>query len=461
MPNARPNSPIVWLALFFCLGSCYHAKPITVLRGTESISPRVLFIALDGIDYELVQEMKTQGHFAAFNDPIPLISTFPSDTTIGFTGLFAPLDVGRVPGYESRFYSYKDNKVIGGTPLDVYKIPINYKYYFDSFRHKMEEKAVMYSLPGMAGKHDLIDMEKALYDSHRRIVFTYIGSTDGAAHVLGRNRTKRFLTYMDAYLKRMVKRYQQRTGEDLRIVMFSDHGFQYSRLKNVSFGEMKDHLTQGGFRVSKSLNDNRDVVAVRFGLLSGGVMFAKPGRRGEISFRIAQTEGVDLVTWYEDASKVFIMNSKGERARFEYQGINRYRYVPETGDPLGYVSILKKAGLKPRQWLSEETWFRLTWNADYPDAGYRLYDAFFQLVENGAAIMFSTLPNYQYGPLVTLIATYSKFGQRGTHGGMFRQTSWAFAMASMNSKPQPAALRYDDFFPYFIPQVTRHYQRNP
>src|SRR3989344_2926072 len=96
--------PFFLIISFTC---CYNAKPVEILPRTEKVPERTLFIALDGVDHTLMAELKSAGHFKSFGDAIPMISTFPSATTIGFTGIFRPLKVGKVPGYESRFYSHK------------------------------------------------------------------------------------------------------------------------------------------------------------------------------------------------------------------------------------------------------------------------------------------------------------------------------------------------------------------
>lgn len=437
--------------------TCYHHKPIKDVSQAHRVTERTLFIALDGIDHTLMKELKDEGYFAAFHEPIPLVSTFPSATTIGFTGLFQPLDVGQVLGYEARFYSWADNKIMGGTPFDIYKIAINYKYYFDNFRHTMHEKGVMYTFPSLASKQDLVDTRKALFHNSKKIVMTYLGGMDGSAHMLGRLRTKRTLKYMDDFLRRLQEEHLKERGETLRIVLFSDHGFDYHPLKTVSNAEMQRKLAKAGFHLRTKIESDKDAVAVKFGLLTSGVMFARLPHRAEMARLVSSVTGLDLTFWHlDDERKIFIKAHDGTEAKFEYQGKNRYRYVPVTGDPLGYVKTLEDNGYHIGQWLSADEWLKITYDHNYPDAGYRLHDAFFRLVKNQASILFSLYPNYQYGSAPARVGTWAKLGQRGTHGGLFRQTSWAFAMTNLShSKNPPTYLRYDQFFNYFLPKGSR------
>lgn len=457
---SQPKAKLLrWLALttMVFLMTCYHPPSIRHIPAKSAKMPRTLFIALDGISYEVMKELQDEGHFAQFNKAIPFISTFPSDTTVGFTGILQPLGVGKVPGYEVRFYSFKENKIKGGTPFDFYKIHIRYKDYFDSFRHQMHEKAIMYMFPGLAGKQDLVNTEQALLNTDKKIIMTYIGGTDGAAHLLGRKRTKNFLKFMDEYLKRMIVRYRETRNEPLRVILYSDHGFHYTSLKSVSFAELKKKLRKKGFRLNSRLENDRDIVTVPYGLLSAGIFYTKPQHRAALAKVLGDVGGVDLVFWHnENKKEIFMLRKDGELAKFEYKSPTLCRYVGLKGDPLNYNDMLDKYDFKKNAWLPEKTWFEMTWKHDYPDAGFRLYDAFFNLVENSASIMISTKKNYQYGSVAARLGTIAKLGHKGTHGGLFREPSWGVIMTNdLPSPHHPTALRYDELFRFTLPESIR------
>lgn len=448
----------VVIAFLFAASCGYHRSEIKTHPGADRLEKKTLFIAIDGIAYEMMAELKKEGHFKDWQDPVPLIVTFPSATTIGFTGLFQPLDVGTVPGYETRFYSYNKNKIVGGTPWDVYKIHINYKTYFDSFRHSMSEKGVMYSFPGVAGKQDLMRTEKLVLNSPKKILMTYLGGTDGAQHLLGRKRMKRFMVFVDRFLQRMKRRYYKKHNEPLKIVLFSDHGFDFNRLKMVSTRKIKKVFKKGGLNVAHRLEDENDVVFVKFGLLTAGVAITNPAKKEKAARLLKEVQGVDLSFWPE-GKRIHMVNSKGEEAYFEYQWPRRHRYVLVNGDPLNYKETLLKNGHRPGQWVSEKRWLQITWNHYYPDAGHRLYDAFNNLVENKASVLFSLKPNYQFGGLAALAGTYLKFGHKGTHGGLFSNPSLAMVITDDPLMNLPQYIRYDNFFRVFLPRVTQAYER--
>lgn len=456
----KKRSLIYFLIIsIFCIPSCgYHKPEIKTHPAADKLDKKILFIAIDGIAFDMMAELKREGYFKDWRNPIPLIVTFPSATTIGFTGLFQPLDVGTVRGYETRFYSYKKNKVIGGTPWEIYKIPINYKTYFDAFRYSISEKGIMYSFPGMAGKQDLMRTEKLVLNSPKKILMTYLGATDGAQHLLGRTRMKRFMIFADKLLTRMKKRYYAKYNKPLQIVMFSDHGFHFDRLKMVSTGKIKKVFKKAGLKITNKIRGKNDVVFVKYGLLSAGVAITHPSKKETAARLLSEVKGVDLAFWPQ-GKKIYMVSSKGEEAYFEYRSSRLYRYVTVNGDPLTYREALKDNGLYTGQWIRKDRWLQVTWDQKYPDAGYRLYDAFHKLVENKASVLFSLKPSYQFGGLAALAGTYIKFGHKGTHGGLFNDTSTGMVMTDDPKMKLPPYIRYDNFFKVFLPRVTKAYQR--
>lgn len=441
----KPTSPffktLFLITLIFSL-TCAHVPPVKTISSSKNSFGQTLFVALDGVGYDLIQELKNEGHFHSFLKPLPFLSTFPSSTTLAFTGILQPSGIGKVPGYEARFFSKKENRVMGGTPFDFYKIQIPYKSYFDAFRHHIHEKIVMYGLPGVAGKQDLIRTEKAVFESDKKVIMTYIGGTDGMSHLKGRKRTKRFLIYLDQFLQKLQWHYYNHHGKPLRIVIYSDHGFHFDHLNSLSFTEIKTKFKAKGYALKKSLQGPKDVVTVPYGLLSAGIFYTN-GDKKELAEILSHVKGIDLAFWPEKNKKeIFVINSKQEIAKFEYQGKNLFRYQKITGDPLNYNAFANV-------WRNSGAWLKLTYNHYYPDVGYRLFDSFFDLTQNPASILISTKENYQYGSTAAKFGTITKFGHKGTHGGIFRSTTQGvFLTNSGDEKTFPSALRYDELFDF-------------
>lgn len=447
--------------VFLILGvtACgYHKPKVNTLPATDAEAIRTLFIAMDGVSYDTIKELQAEGYYKTFRAPMPLIVTFPSATTTSFTGIYQPLDAGRAPGYEIRFFSKEKNKVVGGTPWEVYKIHIPYKYYFDEFRHTMTEKEVMYTFPGVAGRQDLKRAENLLLHSDKKVMMSYLGGTDGAQHMLGKNRIHRFLIYADQKIELMKRRYAKTGKPPVRIVMFSDHGFHFDRLKMISGGDVEKAIRPAGYQIKKHLQNKEDVVPVEFGLLSAGVLMTQDSEKSKVAHLVHDVEGFDLTFW-EEGNKILMVNHAGEEAYFEYQtGAKAYRYVPTIGDPLHLNPLLMAAQIKPNSFLPDSRWFALTSRHYYPDPGHRLYAAFHTLVENEGSLIFSLLPRYQFGSSAALVGTYLKFGHKGTHGGLFWDVSAGVAITDDPTMPLPEALRYDQLFDLFLPEVTKAYR---
>lgn len=446
------NKIIVLLVILSLFSGCaslrHHVKS---LPASSAQAPRTLFIALDGVGYDTMRDLAPT-YFKGFAPPVPMIASFPSITTPGFTGLFQPLGAKPAPGYELRFFSWQDNKIAGGTPGDFRRHPVDYKNFFDYTRHTTFSKTITYSFPGFAGKEDLDRISRLLRKSDKRLLISYIGTTDATSHVLGRERLVRFLRYMGEWLDRLVARHRQKYHEDLRIHLFSDHGFDFDTPKMVSHDGMKRALRAQGFAMEDRLKAPEDVVFVHYGLLSNGSAYSRTQRQKELARAISSVAGVDL-SFTVEGSKIWIMGHDGSEAFAEYQGARFYRYETVTGDPLGLQRDYLPSEL--RQFHADDWWRYRTSDREYPDALYRLYQAFFSLVQNPATVLFSTLPGYQYGGTAALVGSFVRFGQKGTHGGLFRNASLAMVMTNDREIKLPPVLRYDEMMIFLAPEVVK------
>ncbi len=436
------------ILVLLAMTACYHPHPVKEIFDHSEFEDRVLLLALDGVDFGMIDELKQQGYFKLFHQPIPLISAFPSITTLGFTGLFKPLGAKKVPGYEMKFYSFEDNGILGGKINQVYKIAFDFKTFFDYYRHKVEEKGFMYAFPIAAGKQDLDRTEKLLYQSNKRIILSYVGGTDGANHMLGRDRTMEFLKYLDIYLAHMKQVYESARGEHLKIVLFSDHGFMHERPEDIHNDYFHKTLEKNSFNISYHLTHLWDVVSAKFGMLSSGILFVDVSQRESLANVVRTVRGVDLVFWQLDQRRfIYVMNTKGEKAAIEYDGLKRMRYLPISGDPLIYQPLLQQKKIKAGRWLTAKQWFNLTYAHEYPDAFYRVYEGFFNLVDNSAGLIISMDKHYQFGSDMAKAGAMLHLGHRGTHGGLFKEVTWAFTMSTENDFDSVKALRYDQLMP--------------
>lgn len=461
MLNSQRSNILLFLFLAVLTSCGFHEPPLRVLPKVELQKERTLFIALDGVSYEMMKELKAEGHYAEFNEPSALITTFPSATTAGFTGIYQPLGIDKAMGYESRFFDHAQNKMVGGTLSDVYKYPIDYKYYFDAFRFTVFDKGMMYAFPGMSGKNDLLEARDLLYTSKKNVLMTYLGGTDGFQHLIGKARTKKFLIFMSRFLQGMQKEYLVKKGKKLNIVLFSDHGFHFDKMKSIPPRHIEKALEQVGLNKSKTLDDEKDVVLVEFGVISNGVMVLDPQHAEKASRAVVTIKGVDISFWPQGKKRIHMVDSLGQEAFFEYRGNSKYRYQSVKGDPLQLHRLLQVAGVEPGAWLSDKKWFDLTARHLYPDPGYRLYEAFHGLVKHPANVLFTLKPRYQYGSWPARLGTYVRFGHKGTHGALFWEPSAAMVMVNNPLVRLPKTIRYNQLFPLLLPDTVKALRHQP
>src|SRR5712692_8357047 len=76
-------------------------------RKTEKLT-----LCLDGVSWDLVQELKQKGHFKIFQDPSRVIVPFPSMTNVCLTAVWHKPPQ---PGYESLYFDRANNRMGGGS----------------------------------------------------------------------------------------------------------------------------------------------------------------------------------------------------------------------------------------------------------------------------------------------------------------------------------------------------------
>ncbi len=455
----------VILALTFLLGAggCAH-----VSRRVSSAPERTLLIALDGVPFDLVSELKGEGRFSGFQDPSRVISPFPSTSHCGFGGLFRPLGAEKPQGYDREYYSYEEDKIVSFVSSINPKRPKDYKNFFHYARKTPLQKFWIYAAPGLSGRRDLEKIRRLMWKSADPApALAYIGGTDGAGHVLGRNRLRRWLLFMDGYLRKMREDYRRDFGGTLHVALFSDHGFHFIRKPNaVSRNRIEHGLWKEGLHLAPNLKKPDRVVAVQWGNISGASFYVHEEKVPAVARVLAETPGIDVVA-YRSGDEIVVLSRDGENLKAARvscdSGRRRCRYAPNDGDPLAYGPVVddlrRKGRINARGEASSEAWFEATKNHRYPDALYRLHDGFFTLVENPAPILFSTEEDYEYGDVFTRIGAWFHGGLKGTHGGLFREASDAFVMTTDETIRLPSVLRYDQVMPYiFLDHAHRHFR---
>lgn len=404
----------------------------------------LLLLALDGVPYELVQQLKEDAYFSSFQAPSEVISTFPSSTLVGFTGLFQAIDCEIPEGYESKFFSIEENRFRGDTPKDYRSIAIPYKSYFHFYRTSLMSKAMMYAFPGFTVMRDMARIRHQMLDGRgKHVTMGYIGGTDGAGHVLGRRRAVNMLKEISLKIDRLRRDYMRVYGTPLEVTLYSDHGFHYEKPKPITRVHLARVLKERGLFLDDRLGKTGAVVPVLFGDLSSAVFYTALSDTERAAHTLLQVEGMDLVFYRVTASRYAVLSHTGDSAYIDvFNEGARFRYVPLKGDPFRYLTGDSKR-LLPQ---SRETWWQWTSDAYYPDALFRVYEAFDRLAKNHPQIIVSTLPQYELGSTAARVGSELHGGLEGTHGGLFRSVSSSFVMTTSTRYAFPSRLSYRDVF---------------
>lgn len=414
---------------------------------------RTMVVILDAVPFETVQsalESPPGGKplFDGFQPVQPLISTFPSSTSVAMVGLLEPFELERSPGYEARFFDWERREVRGGGAISFFRIDFAWREFFDWSRKGVVRSAFSGLHPVSASGSRLEKSVEAFFRSPKDTYFIYVETTDLAAHMKGPEALKEVLVWLDAAILEARRRFPE---SPFRTVVFSDHGVQgeaESRLENV-LPAAREAVVSGGFRLREKLREPADVVLTPFGLVSSFEAYTAPENAGRVASRLAGATGVDLCVYRSPVreGRFFVVDEEG-RAGIDRLGSGDdggWIYEPDGGDPLGYAPVAARLAARDpsRRAFPDEWWFEATADHFYPDALYRIVRSF-ELVDNPATVLCSLEPNYMYGMKSTeRLAKLGGSTVRWTHGALHRDATLGFLLTDDERFTATGALRFD------------------
>jgi type I phosphodiesterase/nucleotide pyrophosphatase len=413
--------------------------------------PATLVLALDGVGYRNAVEAEQRGLLRGWRRAVPVVSTFPSLTSVAFTGMVHPLGYPPAPGYENRHYDWKRNKVLGGLPY----IRFPWHEYFRLDRNSLMRKTFGYFWPRRLVHSDLERVFDAVLESPEPFVTAYLANTDALVHMQGPQAAVDLLDCLHRWIPEVQAEYRKRHGRGLRVVLISDHGMTSIQQRPVR--GLKDHLARGGFRLRGSIVDDHSVVIARFGYVEACMLYCRDSLEAPLSRWLARLEGIQLCA-YAESGGVMVVSADGGEARVEFRprdgGGLELRYRPFAGDPLRHAEIvehLRQDGqLDAEGYAPAQAWLEQSVDAEFPDALTRLHHAFYgQDVENKASVIFSTKPGWAFGHPVTRALSWLRGGRlEATHGALTAEASLAMLLTDDPDLPLPAVLRYDQVLPF-------------
>jgi hypothetical protein len=373
--------------------------------GSNHTRHRRLLLCLDGVPHKLIEHAKGRGLFDRFGAPTRLLSPFPTMTNVA---LSAMLGASPPAGYESLYFDRGAGELRGGirkylgrrTPD---KIPSSYMDDLD-YQEPLPFEFLIYVAPEKIWRADMQRFRERFRTAPRnRDYFAFLKATDGLLHAQGPERLAIALESLDKILREI----QQYCGDDIEIVMFSDHGMNLEENRRADLASI---LQRRGFRV----------VIPAFGLCSYAAIYCHNADQiPQIAVASAEVTGIDFAV-YKDAADVVLESERG-RARIEYEpATESYRYVMLSGDPLELSAF-------DDGFATEAVWFEQTAGHRYPNALPNIYKSLFtSRVKHTADILISLKDGYYCG--------WSPFGRfvrlAATHGNALQASSNAFLMST-------------------------------
>lgn len=246
---------------------------------------RHLVLCLDGVPYEVIEDLWKQGFFHEFHAPSKLISTFPADSELA---LAAVLHAPPVRGYENRYFDRKENRLRGGISVTL-RQDVSYHRLLDyDFPGWLRGPAFV--APGRALRDDLMRFRRSFLRTPARVFIAHLSTTDSMLHVRSLQNVRPYLVMIDALVRELFVAGEGR----LEITLFSDHGNTLAPSRRVP---LESFLRAHGYRLADRLGREKAVVIPRYGLIGAVALYARREDVPELARRLVHLEGVDLAVY--------------------------------------------------------------------------------------------------------------------------------------------------------------------
>lgn len=383
----------------------------------DGISYRDVKALQQGIDYTNFWGVVHRHAFGADEGFFPvsrMISTFPSTSDVAWTDIFGNRPL---PGYQRTYYSAAANAEIalnGVTTTMEHERQMDWQSQSDLTR----SMGYIYSTHVYDWElHELINSFWNATGTNANF-YVYVRSSDDAQH-MDRDIFAMLCT-LDQKLRALRARYKAREGHDLQILIISDHGHNHAgRGERV---QIRPFLEQAGYRVALSIQHSNDVVLPTSGIEDWIEIHNAPSETERLAEKLVQLKGADLVTGRIEPHRFLVLNSRGERARIDWNpSKNTFHYSTLNGDPLGYAPVVRRlvrqGKLDAQGFGTADDWMNATLTNHYPLALQRIVRGLTSVTLNPATILVSL--NNHYVHAAALINAGSRLESCGsTHGAL-------------------------------------------
>jgi len=414
----------------------------------RSQAERALFLVVDAIPFDLARDLWRAGRMPGFGEPRPMVSVFPSLTHVAVPALLGDLPHTRPFGYEARYFHPPSGEVRGGLDPDSERGMAPY-------RGRPEGPlghAATYTLTRAMAFGQIRWMARQV-GQHANPWLGYLPATDGVAHFDGREALGEAVADIFEQLAVLRETCLERDGVVPDVVVCSDHGVCFSELQHLGIDDVARVLALEGYTVGPG---DRGVHFAPMGDVGGGAAWCGDEHGAAVANLLASTPGIELaMAAREGGCEVFRVRDGLEHAVVAWRD-GRFDYRTVRGDPLDLESLWR--GIAP--WPDAQAVLETTWDARYPCAPVRLQEAFTDLVQWPATVLFSMAPGWTFGSAATYAASLLRGGQVATHGALSRAQTLGFA-ASTTGGWEPGPLRPASVFAPWQDRVLAGYAPLP
>lgn len=418
-----------------------------------------IILALDGVPYELVEELYNEGHFRLFHKPSKLVSCFPSMTDLAFSSIFG----GAKPmSYQAEYFDPDKNRLVCGNDVYLSGMNADWSRQLD-YRCSFWFDTLVYINPELVFNHELRGMMKVLEKTEGGTVKFYSVGTAGLGTCGGREAILNYLREIDLLCEQIV---YERQGK-VKITLLADHGHNMAGNSDRGRITFSDIMEKNNYRITNKLDKPGDVVAIEYGLVTIAAFFTKdPGGVANVLLHDAAV----TLACYPQGRDVVVQTLDGYARIIEHKG--QLTYQCESGDPLQLLDIIRELqteqspekqtetqspqaqllGVVSQDSLSTTTsqqpsltdraFLLATANHIYPDPVKRIWGAFHGLVEKPADLIVCLQDGWYHGDPFFSAATG---GAVSTHGSLNRINSNTFVMSMWGRLPE--VLRLEELLP--------------
>lgn len=385
-----------------------------------------LLIALDGVPFELVDELWQAGRFRLFRPPSRVICAFPSMTDLALADIFQTEPCG---SFQAPRFDRCQNRLVSGNAayLSGQNSPWASRM---SWRGSAWWDVLVYLDPQTVFNRELNRIAHKFAAIDEGEFFTYSVGTAGLGTRGGRAAIVAYLETVDDFCERIV---HDRRGR-VKITLLADHGHNLVPGRRVSFDPL---LRAHGLRPAPSLRGPDDVVTVSYGLVTYAEFYTHDPRR--LRDALLKHEDVAFVC-FPDGPVVVVSGRQGTaHIRAAQHGL---AYDVLDGDPLELGNILhglRAAGqVAPDGSIDPAALFDATVTHTFPDPLQRIWRAFHDLVDSPPDL----IANLRAGACHGSAFFHAMIGNvASTHGALDRRDSTTFVLTMLGDLPPAMSSR--------------------